>query len=67
MTLSGRGRATSAAVLALPKCTLHGLPKATTRRMAELETANASMKAVSSHTKDHEVARYMAATNQAPC
>jgi integrase len=49
----------------LPKCTAHGLRKATMRRMAELETPNASMKAVSGHSKDDEVARYVAAANQA--
>lgn len=49
----------------LPKCTAHGLRKATMRRMAELETPNASMKAVSGHSKDDEIARYVAAANQA--
>ncbi len=49
----------------LPQCTAHGLRKATMRRMAELETPNASMKAVSGHSKDDEVARYVAAANQA--
>ena len=41
----------------LPKCTAHGLRKATMRRMAEQQMTNASMKAVSGHSKDEEVAR----------
>ncbi|MGL5839328.1 MAG: tyrosine-type recombinase/integrase [Sphingorhabdus sp.] len=49
----------------LPNCTAHGLRKATMRRMAELETPNASMKALSGHSKDDEVARYTAAASQA--
>lgn len=48
----------------LPKCTSHGLRKATMRRMAEIETPNASMKSVSGHSKDDEVARYIEAANQ---
>jgi hypothetical protein len=48
----------------LPQCTSHGLRKATMRRMAELETPNASMKSVSGHSKDDEVAKYVAAASQ---
>ncbi|MFM9936985.1 MAG: tyrosine-type recombinase/integrase, partial [Novosphingobium sp.] len=48
----------------LPHCTAHGLRKATMRRMAELEMPNATMKAVSGHSKDDEVARYTQAANQ---
>lgn len=48
----------------LPQCTAHGLRKATMRRMAELDMGNQSMKAVSGHTKDDEVAVYTAAANQ---
>lgn len=48
----------------LPKCTAHGLRKATMRRMAELEMPNKSMKAVSGHSKDDEVARYTEAADQ---
>ena len=35
------------------------------RRMAELEMPNKTMKSVSGHSKDDEVARYTAAANQA--
>lgn len=48
----------------LPKCTAHGLRKATMRRMAEQQMTNASMKAVSGHSKDEEVARYIESANQ---
>jgi integrase len=48
----------------LPRCTAHGLRKATMRRMAELEMPNKSMKSVSGHSKDDEVARYTEAANQ---
>jgi len=49
----------------LSQCTAHGLRKATMRRMAELEMPNKSMKSVSGHSKDDEVARYTATANQA--
>lgn len=49
----------------LPQCTAHGLRKATMRRMAELEMPNKTMKSVSGHSKDDEVARYTASANQA--
>jgi len=42
----------------LPQCTAHGLRKATMRRMAELDMGNQTMKAMSGHSKDDEVARY---------
>ena len=48
----------------LPQCTAHGLRKATMRRMAELGLGNQTMKALSGHTKDDEVARYTAAASQ---
>lgn len=48
----------------LPQCTAHGLRKATMRRMAELEMPNKTMKSVSGHSKDEEVARYTEAANQ---
>lgn len=48
----------------LPLCTAHGLRKATMRRMAELQMPNKTMKSVSGHTKDEEVARYTEAANQ---
>ena len=48
----------------LPKCTAHGLRKATMRRMAELEMPNKAMKSVSGHKKDEEVARYTEAASQ---
>lgn len=48
----------------LPHCTAHGLRKATMRRMAEIGLGNQTMKALSGHTKDDEVARYTAAANQ---
>ena len=51
----------------LTRCTAHGLRKATMRRMAELEMPNKTMKSVSGHSKDDEVARYTAAANQAAC
>lgn len=48
----------------LPNCTAHGLRKATMRRMAELEMPNKTMKSVSGHSKDDEVARYTEAADQ---
>lgn len=48
----------------LPKCTAHGLRKATMRRMAELEMPTKTMKSVSGHKKDEEVARYTEAASQ---
>jgi len=49
----------------LSHCTAHGLRKATMRRMAELEMPNKTMKSISGHSKDDEVARYTAAADQA--
>lgn len=49
----------------LPNCTAHGLRKATMRRMADLEMPNKTMKSVSGHSKDDEVARYTEAADQA--
>lgn len=49
----------------LPQCTSHGLRKAIMRRMAELEMPNKTMKSVSLHSKDDQVALYTAAANQA--
>jgi integrase len=43
----------------LPNCTAHGLRKATLRRMADLEMPNKTMKSVSGHSKDDEIARYV--------
>lgn len=48
----------------LPQCTAHGLRKATLRRMAERLMTNKSMKSVSGHVKDDEIARYIEAANQ---
>lgn len=48
----------------LPHCTAHGLRKATMRRMAELDMGNQTMKALSGHSKDDEVARYTREANQ---
>jgi integrase len=48
----------------LPRCTAHGLRKATMRRMAELDMSNQTMKAMSGHTEDSEVAHYTASANQ---
>lgn len=48
----------------LPHCTAHGLRKAAMRRMAERRLPNATLKAVSGHAKDDEVARYVQAADQ---
>lgn len=48
----------------LNHCTAHGLRKATMRRMADLQMPNKTMKSVSGHSKDDEVARYTAAADQ---
>lgn len=49
----------------LPQCSAHGLRKAIMRRMADLEMPNKTMKSVSLHSKDDQVALYTAAANQA--
>jgi integrase len=48
----------------LPECTAHGLRKAIMRCMAESNQGNQTMKAVSGHRKDEEVARCTEAANQ---
>lgn len=48
----------------LPQCTAHGLRKAIMRRLAELNQGNQTMKAVSGHSKDEEVALYTAKADQ---
>lgn len=48
----------------LPLCTAHGLRKATLRRMAELDFGNQTMKSVSGHIEDDEVALYTATADQ---
>lgn len=48
----------------LPQCTAHGLRKATMRRMAELGLAQQTLKSVSGHTRDEEVATYTRAADQ---
>ena len=48
----------------LTHCAAHGLRKATMRRMADLQLPNKSMKSVSGHSKDEEVARYTEAADQ---
>lgn len=42
----------------LPDCTAHGLRKAMMRRLAELHMGNQSLKSVSGHSGDDEVATY---------
>lgn len=48
----------------LPHCSAHGLRKATLRRMAELEPANKSMKAVSGQTRDDTLAHFIRSADQ---
>jgi integrase len=48
----------------LPQCTAHGLRKAIMRRLAELHMGNQSLKAVSGHSRDEEVATYTREVNQ---
>ncbi|MEN2786565.1 tyrosine-type recombinase/integrase [Sphingomonas qilianensis] len=48
----------------LPHCTAHGLRKAIMRRAAELELGNQSLKSISGHTEDAEVALYTASASQ---
>ncbi|MFS0771089.1 tyrosine-type recombinase/integrase [Sphingomonas sp. 1P08PE] len=48
----------------LPQCSAHGLRKAIMRRMAELDMGNQTLKAVSGHSRDEEVALYTKAANQ---
>lgn len=48
----------------LPQCTAHGLRKAIMRRLAELHMGNQSLKSVSGHSRDEEVATYTRDVNQ---
>ncbi len=48
----------------LPQCTAHGLRKAMMRRLAELHMGNQSLKSVSGHQNDAEVATYTRAVDQ---
>ncbi|MEN9924061.1 MAG: hypothetical protein RL268_187 [Pseudomonadota bacterium] len=48
----------------LPHCSSHGLRKAISRRMAELGIGNAGIKAVTLHSRDDEVATYVAGADQ---
>jgi len=49
----------------LPQCSAHGLRKAMMRRMADLDMANRTLKAVSGHRKDEMVSLYTEGANQA--
>jgi integrase len=49
----------------LPQCTAHGLRKAIMRRLAELHMGNQSLKSVSGHSGDDEVATYTRDVDQA--
>lgn len=48
----------------LPHCAGHGLRKATLRRMAELQMANKSMKAISGQRRDETLAIYIEGADQ---
>ncbi|MYL97039.1 tyrosine-type recombinase/integrase [Novosphingobium sp. FGD1] len=48
----------------LPHCTMHGLRKATLRRMAELRMTNKDMKSVSGQRSDKTLAKYIEMANQ---
>jgi integrase len=48
----------------LPQCSAHGLRKAASRRAAELGLSNQSIKSVTGHRNDSEVALYTAAAEQ---
>lgn len=48
----------------LPHCSAHGLRKAASRRAAELGLSNQSIKSVTGHRNDSEVALYTAAASQ---
>jgi integrase len=49
----------------LHQCSAHGLRKAMMRRLAELHLGNQTLKAVSGHSRDEEVATYTRDVNQA--
>lgn len=72
---SDRGRAYSAASFGnmfrewcnkagLPHCSSHGLRKAISRRLAEDGQGNAGIKSITLHSRDEEVALYVAAADQ---
>ena len=48
----------------LDHCSAHGLRKATLRRMADLQMAHETMKAISGHTDDRTLAIYLDKANQ---
>ncbi len=48
----------------LPHCSAHGLRKAASRRAAEANQSNQSIKAVTGHVKDDEIAYYTRAVEQ---
>lgn len=48
----------------LPHCSAHGLRKAASRRAAEANQSNQSIKSVTGHVKDDEVAHYTKAVEQ---
>lgn len=48
----------------LPHCSAHGLRKAASRRAAEANLSNQSIKSVTGHVKDDEVAHYTKAVEQ---
>lgn len=48
----------------LPRCTAHGLRKAMMRRLAERGESQQTLKSVSIHSRDEEVAIYTAGANQ---
>lgn len=48
----------------LPHCSAHGLRKAISRRLAELNSSNQSIKTVTGHSGDDEVALYTRAVDQ---
>jgi len=49
----------------LPQCAAHGLRKAASRRMAELNLSNQLIKSITGHSTDSEVARYTKNADQA--
>jgi integrase len=48
----------------LPHCSAHGLRKAIMRRMAELDMGNQTLKSVSGHSRDDQVAHYTRGADQ---
>jgi integrase len=49
----------------LPQCSAHGLRKAASRRLADLGLSNQTIKAITGHATDSEVARYTKGADQA--